>query len=79
MGWKEGVKEIVYRGRISVPYTWTVGEVGSRFFIELKDNKKYGEINVRGVERCLSLQEKFAVNATATLENGLRWVPKGLS
>ena len=40
MDWKEDVKEMVYQGRIKVPYTWTVGEVGSRFFIELRDKKK---------------------------------------
>jgi len=37
---KEPVEELVYQGRIKVPYTWSVGEVGSRFFIELRDNQK---------------------------------------
>ena len=31
---------LVYKSRIKVPYTWSVGEVGSRFLTELKDNKK---------------------------------------
>ncbi len=33
-------EEIVYKGRIKVPYTWYVGEYGSRFYVELRDNKK---------------------------------------
>lgn len=35
-----GTEELVYSGRISVPYTWSVGETGSRFFIEIRDNKR---------------------------------------
>jgi hypothetical protein len=38
--WTEPVEELVYQGRIKVPYTWSVGEVGSRFFKELRDNKR---------------------------------------
>jgi len=38
--WTEPVEELVYQGRIKVPYTWSVGEVGSRFFAELRDNRK---------------------------------------
>jgi hypothetical protein len=37
---KEPMEELVYQGRIKVPYTWSVGEVGSKFFMELRDNKK---------------------------------------
>ncbi len=33
-------EEIVYKGRIKVPYTWYVGGYGSRFYVELRDNKK---------------------------------------
>ena len=38
--WAEEVEEMVHHGRIKVPYTWSVGEVGSRFFVELRDHKK---------------------------------------
>lgn len=31
---------LVHKSRIKVPYTWSVGEVGSRFLTELKENKK---------------------------------------
>jgi uncharacterized OB-fold protein len=30
---------LVYHGRIKVPYTWSVGEYGSRFFHELMEKK----------------------------------------
>jgi uncharacterized OB-fold protein len=32
--------ETVYPGKIRVPYEWSVGEYGSRFFYELKENCK---------------------------------------
>ncbi len=38
--WLETVKPLVYESRIKVPYTWSVGETGSRFLIELRDYKK---------------------------------------
>ena len=38
--WTEPTEELVYPGRIRVPYTWSVGEVGSRFFAELRDHRK---------------------------------------
>ena len=41
--WLETVVPLVYESRIKVPYTWSVGEVGSRFLTELRDHKKiYG-------------------------------------
>jgi uncharacterized OB-fold protein len=38
--WLEIVEPLVYQSRIKVPYTWSVGETGSRFLIELRDHKK---------------------------------------
>jgi uncharacterized OB-fold protein len=38
--WLETVVPLVYESRIKVPYTWSVGEVGSRFLTELRDHKK---------------------------------------
>ncbi len=41
--WLETVEPLVYESRIKVPYAWSVGEVGSRFLIELRDHKRiYG-------------------------------------
>lgn len=41
MAQKQQDRELLqYSSRIKVPYTWSVGEVGSRFLMELKDNKK---------------------------------------
>ncbi|MBI4830788.1 MAG: Zn-ribbon domain-containing OB-fold protein [Candidatus Lindowbacteria bacterium] len=37
---KQQVEEMVHKGRIKVPYTWYVGEYGSKFYVELRDNKK---------------------------------------
>lgn len=38
--WLEDVEGLTFKGQISVPYTWWVGEVGSRFLIALRDEKK---------------------------------------
>jgi hypothetical protein len=38
--WKDDVEEIVHEGKISVPYTWTVGSTLSKFYCELRDNGK---------------------------------------
>jgi len=38
--WKEEVENVVYSGRIKVPYKWYVGEVGSRFLIAIRDKKE---------------------------------------
>ncbi|RJP66971.1 MAG: Zn-ribbon domain-containing OB-fold protein [Candidatus Abyssobacteria bacterium SURF_17] len=37
---KGGVEEMVLKGKIKVPYTWYVGECASRFYVELRDNKR---------------------------------------
>lgn len=32
---------LVFKSRIKVPYTWSAGEVGSRFLIALRDERKF--------------------------------------
>lgn len=38
--WLNEVEGLTLKGQIRVPYTWSVGEVGSRFLIALRDEKK---------------------------------------
>jgi uncharacterized OB-fold protein len=38
--WKDEVEEIVFEGKIAVPYTWTVGSTLSKWYGELRDNGK---------------------------------------
>jgi uncharacterized OB-fold protein len=38
--WKTGVENMVYPGRIKVPYKWDVGEIGSYFLVKLRDHKE---------------------------------------
>ena len=38
--WREDVKPLTLKGQISVPYTWSVGEVGSSFLCAIRDEKK---------------------------------------
>ncbi len=38
--WKDTVEIITQEGQIAVPYTWWVGDTGSRFLMALRDEKK---------------------------------------
>lgn len=37
--WLKDVEDLTLKGQIKVPYTWSVGEVGSRFLVSLRDHK----------------------------------------
>jgi uncharacterized OB-fold protein len=39
--WFENVEPLTLKGQIKVPYTWSVGEVGSRFLTALRDEQKF--------------------------------------
>jgi hypothetical protein len=38
--WRQETKPLILEGGIHMPYTWTVGRTGSRFFIELRDHRR---------------------------------------
>lgn len=38
--WRQSVEPIVHHSKIKVPYTWSVGETGSKFLKALRDDKK---------------------------------------
>jgi uncharacterized protein len=38
--WLDKVDPLTLKGQIKVPYTWSVGEVGSRFLVALRDEQK---------------------------------------
>ncbi len=38
--WIENVEPLTLKGQIKVPYNWSVGEVGSRFLVSLRDDQK---------------------------------------
>jgi len=38
--WLEDVQSLTMKGQIKIPYTWSVGEVGSRFLLALRENKR---------------------------------------
>lgn len=47
--WKAEVDEIVYEGKISVPYSWTVGSTLSRWYVQMRDD---GEIWANRCSSC---------------------------
>ena len=38
--WRDNVETVIKHSRIKVPYTWSVGETGSKFLRALRDDKK---------------------------------------
>lgn len=38
--WRDSVESLVHHSKIKVPYTWSVGETGSKFLRALRDDKK---------------------------------------
>lgn len=38
--WRDSAQHLVYASKIKVPYSWSVGETGSRFLHALRDEKK---------------------------------------
>ena len=38
--WLEQTQDLTLKGQIAVPYTWWVGETGSRFLLALRDERK---------------------------------------
>lgn len=38
--WRDAVEPLTLKGQIAVPYTWWVGETGSRFLLALRDKEK---------------------------------------
>jgi uncharacterized protein len=38
--WLKEVEPLTVKGQIAVPYTWWVGDVGSRFLVSLRDDQK---------------------------------------
>ena len=47
--WRRETKPLVLEGGIHMPYSWTVGRVGSRFFAELRDK---GRIMASPCSKC---------------------------
>lgn len=38
--WLKDVEPMVHESRIKVPYSWSVGDTGSRFFVEIRDHMR---------------------------------------
>ncbi|MGZ3595612.1 MAG: zinc ribbon domain-containing protein, partial [Syntrophales bacterium] len=38
--WLKQVEPLTLKGQIAVPYTWWVGETGSKFLVSIRDHQK---------------------------------------
>jgi len=70
-------EEIVYQGRIKVPYTWSVGEYGSRFFYELKENKKFWATRCPKCKKVFIPPRKTCPDCFVPIEEWLEVGPDG--
>ncbi len=75
--WLETVKPLVYESRIKVPYTWSVGEVGSRFLIELRDHKKIYGTRCSKCDRVYLPPRKTCGNCFSNLHEWVEVGPQG--
>ncbi|GAB4424863.1 MAG: Zn-ribbon domain-containing OB-fold protein [Turneriella sp.] len=69
--WRDNVEFIVHQSKIKVPYTWSVGETGSRFLRALRDEKKLL------ANKCPKTGQVFCppkLNSPYTLEPITEWV-----
>ncbi len=69
--WRDTVELIVHQSKIKVPYSWSVGETGSRFLRALRDEKK-----ILG-NKCPNTGQVFCppkLNSPYTLEPITEWV-----
>ncbi|HNA77986.1 MAG TPA: Zn-ribbon domain-containing OB-fold protein [Turneriella sp.] len=69
--WRENVELMVQQSKIKVPYTWSVGETGSRFLRALRDEKKLVG------NKCPKTGQVFCppkLNSPYTLEPITEWV-----
>lgn len=69
--WRNNVEYIVHPSKIKVPYTWSVGETGSRFLKALRDEKKIF------ANKCPKTGQVFCppkLNSPYTLEPITEWV-----
>lgn len=79
--WKDNVKNMIYSGRIKVPYLWNAGMTGSRFLTGIRDRKEIwgnqcpgcGRVYVPPVKSCgecfVPTDEWVRVSDTGVLES----------
>ena len=73
-GWLDDVEALTLKGQIAVPYTWWVGETGSRFLIGLRDEEK---ILGNRCGRCNTVFVPPRKNCGRCFEEIMDWVELG--
>ena len=69
--WKDEVEEIVFPGKISVPYAWTVGSTLSKWFVQLRDD---GEIWANRCSSCGKVYVPPKIKCIACYKDMNDWV-----
>lgn len=68
---------IIYNGHIKMPYNWSVGETGSRFFAELRDNKKIWGTKCPSCEAVFLPPKKNCPSCMVEIKEWVEIEPKG--
>lgn len=71
LDWRDSVQHLTHPSKIKVPYSWSVGETGSRFLKALRDEKKIL------ANKCPKTGQIFCppkLNSPYTLEPITEWV-----
>ena len=74
-GWLDDTEALTLKGRIAVPYTWWVGETGSRFLIALRDE---GKILGNRCASCGTVYVPPRKNCGRCFEDVTEWVELGM-
>jgi len=69
--WKAEVEEIVYPGKICVPYSWTVGSTLSKWYVQLRDD---GEIWANRCPTCEKVYVPPNVKCIQCYKDMSEWV-----
>jgi len=72
--WYEEVEPLTLKGQIKVPYSWSVGEVGSRFLTALRD---HGKILGNRCGRCNTVFVPPRMNCGKCFQRIHDWVELG--
>ena len=75
---KQDQELLTYASRIKVPYTWSVGEVGSRFLMELKENKRIWATKCPGCEVVFVPPKKVCTYCSAQIHEWVQLKDEGV-
>ncbi len=75
--WLKDVKPLTVKGQLAMPYTWAVGETGSRFLIALRDQRKILANRCHGCRTVYVPPRKSCPKCFTDMEGSVEVGPEG--